>query len=411
MRDPIPPDSDLPVGAEVHGYQIEEVLSRGGFGRIYRAKAVSTRARHVVRRRLGGEHYEIALKEFFPTGLVSRDGAYVRRSVHPDHDMIEAEALAAYEHFRQGFVAESQFQITQALNHPAIAKGIELFVANGTEYFVQELVNGITLRRLIDRKKDSYPRISENDIRSMFLPLLEVMSLMHERDQMHRDIHPGNIMCRPDSSLVLIDFGLVGEGLGLDRRSDLSRQVGSDGYAPPEQRYQQDGVIDGRQVTFRAHGAFTDIYSAAAVLYFAVTGRRPVRSQDRASAIMLKGSDPLDRDLLMAACSQSMARGVLKGLEINPEKRPQNIDEFLEALGWDSQLRSEELHTKLVSSAQNGDVVSEAMDPPTELVETSRTGEVEEERETLKLRKRIDFGIPAAIIAFLGLLMFSVFWR
>jgi hypothetical protein len=141
--------------------------------------------------------------------------------------------------------------------------------------------------------------------------LLRGLAAVHAQGFLHRDIKPANIIIRRDSVPVLVDFGAARQAMGGRTRSLTG--VLTPQYAPIEQY-----ALDSKQ------GPWSDIYSAAAVLYHAIAGQTP---PDAAARV---GKDPYrplaategDRfePAFLAAIDRAMA--------FAPDDRPQSVEEW-----------------------------------------------------------------------------------
>ena len=136
--------------------------------------------------------------------------------------------------------------------------------------------------------------------------------MIHAAGYMHRDVKPSNIYIRADGSPVLLDFGSARQ-----KSSELTAIV-SPGYAPFEQYHSQ-----GKQ------GPWSDIYAFAGVLYWMVTGERPVEAagrvrKDTMPPAIQAGDRARFRPEFLAALDW--------GLAPNEEDRPQTVAEWREAL-------------------------------------------------------------------------------
>jgi serine/threonine protein kinase len=137
--------------------------------------------------------------------------------------------------------------------------------------------------------------------------------VVHKAGYLHRDIKPANIFMRDDGSPVLIDFGSA----RANRGSDLTAIV-TPGYAPLEQYHAQ-----GNQ------GPWSDLYSLGAVLYWMITGQKPMESAARAR------NDPMV-PAVEAGDARRYSPALLKAIDwaLAPaeELRPQNVARYREAL-------------------------------------------------------------------------------
>jgi len=116
-------------------------------------------------------------------------------------------------------------------------------------------------------------RLPPAELDALFYPLLDGLERIHGAAILHRDIKPANILIRADGTPVLIDFGAARRVIAGQQHSIVSSYTPV--YAALEQYH---NVGD--------QGPWTDIYSFGAVLYQAVTGRKPLSAMER-----LCGSD------------------------------------------------------------------------------------------------------------------------
>jgi serine/threonine protein kinase len=144
---------------------------------------------------------------------------------------------------------------------------------NGTPYLVMNLLAGETLLERLARRRF----LPVDDAIEMMARVLSGLGAAHDHRVLHRDVSPSNIFLTRDDSLVkLFDFGMSKrivasrlEGEGESMLTTRGVVVGTLQYTAPEQvRGLRD--LDGR----------ADLFSAGAVLYFALTGQRPFRGPD-----------------------------------------------------------------------------------------------------------------------------------
>jgi serine/threonine protein kinase len=149
----------------------------------------------------------------------------------------------------------------------------------------------------------------------MFLPLLDGLDVVHQTGFLHRDIKPANIFVRKDDSLVLLDFGAARHAIGNHSRSLTT--IVTPGYAPFEQYHSH-----GKQ------GPWTDIYALGGVLYWAVTGNKPVEAPAR-----IKSDGMLSAtNAAQGRFSSSVLAAIDWALMPDENKRPKSIAEFRHAL-------------------------------------------------------------------------------
>ncbi len=212
------------IGAVLAGYRVESLLGRGGMSVVYLAEHV----------RLGRK---VALK-------------------------VLASPLAHDESFRERFTWESQR--AAGLDHPNVipiydAGEIDGGDADGLLYIAMRYVDGSDLRSLLKREG----RLGVGRTLYMIEQVASALDAAHDRDLIHRDVKPSNILiAEPSEHVYLTDFGVAKQTTA----PDLTRTgifVGTIEYAAPEQ-------IEGLTLDRR-----TDVYALGCVLYECLAGRPP----------------------------------------------------------------------------------------------------------------------------------------
>lgn len=110
--------------------------------------------------------------------------------------------------------------------HPQIPSLLAFLEQDGRLYLIQEFIEG---QDLFQEAMESGP-FSEQQVQTLFTELLPILQFIHNRQVVHRDIKPGNLLRQGDGSLVLIDFGG-----SLQLEGQFRPVTGTPGYAPPEQ--------------------------------------------------------------------------------------------------------------------------------------------------------------------------------
>ncbi|MBM3979399.1 MAG: hypothetical protein FJ304_03780 [Planctomycetes bacterium] len=276
-------DPALPV---VPGYEVLELIGRGGMGRVYRA-------RHLGLGRV------VALKLL----------------LHEADDHLLAR-------FREEARAVARLQ------HPNIAQLYESGSAGGRPYFAQEFVDGGALARALAGAPQP-PR----DAADLVEVVARAVHHSHTQGIIHRDLKPGNILLArkegagdgpfrlADFVPKVADFGLAKTvaSRGADTKPDsggaLTRTgeiLGTPGYMPPEQA---SGVVANV-------GPPADVYALGAVLYEALTGRPPFQMPDPVQTLMLVLTrDPVPPRALQPDVPRDLETICLKCLEKQPRKR------------------------------------------------------------------------------------------
>jgi hypothetical protein len=275
----------LPRGYALNEYRVESVLGAGGFGLTYLATD-------------GNLNLKVALKEYLP-------GDFAARAEDSTVQPKPGDAGESFQWGLQRFMDEAR--TLASFRHPNIVRVMRFFEANKTGYMVMEFVEGKPLSEwMLPRRPLPQPALQ-----ALAGPLLDGLAVIHKAGFLHRDIKPANIFVREDGSPVLIDFGSARELKGGNQ--ELTAVV-SPGYAPLEQYHAQ-----GRQ------GPWTDLYAFGGVLYWMLTGNKPVEAAARVRqdvlppAAKMAGSGSYTPDFLAA---------VDWALKPNEEERPQAVTDL-----------------------------------------------------------------------------------
>lgn len=272
-------------------YLVGKVIGEGGFGITYIAYDLVL-------------NYRVAIKEYFPTELVTRDtstGAQTSLTVLTD---------SKEEQYKKGinrFIREAG-NLAKFNNLTGIVSVKEFFYENNTAYMVMEHIDGVTLSEYLDNNggKLPYTKVIE-----MMNPIMESLVKVHAAGIVHRDISPDNIMVTNDGKMKLIDFGAA----RLVENNDVKSLtvILKHGYAPEEQ-YQPEGN----------QGAWTDIYALAATMYRMITGMVPQESTDR----VLSGDKVVSVNKLFSDVPKRVSDAIMHGLAVKVSDRPKKISDF-----------------------------------------------------------------------------------
>ena len=157
-----------------------------------------------------------------------------------------------------------ELAVAARLNHPNIV-GVH---ARGStnQHLVMPFIDGTTLAAVLaEQVRLDLPRTVR-----IVRQVAAALDHAHARGWVHRDVKPGNIMLHAGSDhAYLIDFGIAAE-LDVERRTEVGRTVGTDGYLAPELRSDIAEPQDRAPITRQA-----DIYSLGVVVYRCLTGRLP----------------------------------------------------------------------------------------------------------------------------------------
>lgn len=175
------------------------------------------------------------------------------------------------------FVREVEF--LEKLDHPNVARIIDEGEAEFFLYYVMPMIEGPSLRQYLDRSR----RLSVDDTQRIGWDLLDALGYAHERQIVHRDVKPDNIVLCPEGP-VLVDFGIaraIAEA-GTTRLTKSGFTVGTSYYMSPEQ------VLGAGDIDHRC-----DIYSMGCVLFECLTGRPPFYHKRDSLVLRMQQSDPV----------------------------------------------------------------------------------------------------------------------
>ena len=271
-------------------YQIESLIGEGGMSYVYKAKDI----------KLGRIVAIKALKEEY-----TENAEFVSK--------FQNEARAAAK-----------------LNHLNIVSTFDTVDEGKLHFIVMELVEGITLKNFIQRKKS----LSEREAIGIALQLIDGIDMAHKMGIVHRDIKPQNIIVSTEGVVKIADFGIAGAAI---QESGNSAVMGSVHYISPEQA--RSGVSDAR----------SDIYSFSCTLYEMLTGKLPYEGEDSMSVVFSHLEDPIPRVRDTAKeVSKALDYIVWRGMQKKASLRYQNIAD----MGEDLQLALEDPEGSFISELE-----------------------------------------------------------
>jgi serine/threonine protein kinase len=281
--------NELKAGDVLQGgtYRIERTIGADGFGITYMAR--NTRLNLVY-----------AVKEFFINGCCTRSAG--DKTVTPSG--VDA---TVYEKCREKFIEEAQ--TLARLNHPNIVKVTDVFAENNTAYMATSYVEGETLQKIAEQRG----RLNYDTAVNCIAQLSEAIRYIHEKNILHRDLNPDNIIITSDNRVTLFNFGAAREF--AHSKIQLRTSVLAQGYAPLE------------QYTGKGSGeTLSDIYALGAVSYFALTGQKPMDAATRTLEAMPEPKT------LVPSIPDAANRAILKAMQLKPENRCRTVQEFLKNL-------------------------------------------------------------------------------
>ena len=193
----------------------------------------------------------------------------------------------------------------------------EIALNRGPIFIISGYVEGETIDRFIDNNIRALPH-AEHRICNMFLPVLDALSYIHQKNIIHMDIKPSNIMVENKRNVRLMDLGIA--DVSMATNDITSGMMGTPKYAAPEQF-----ASDNHQSKL---SSATDIYEAGVTLYELITKKNPFSNN-------LQDAKALHQSLVLKkepAISNNILTVIHKATEIDPSKRYQSANEMKQAL-------------------------------------------------------------------------------
>jgi len=256
-------------------YELLSLLGAGGFGRVYKVRDL-----YLER--------EVALKVLNPA--LTQDTEVVER-------------------FRR------EAQLAARLSHPNIVNIYDIAGRFGLIWYTMELIDGPSLAQLVEREGP----LPMDRVLRLLREALSALAHAHGMGLVHRDIKPENILIDPTGSVQITDFGLA---LALrGKYGGATSQSGTPQYASPEQ-------LLGERVDQRS-----DLYSLAAVAYYALLGTPPFPgvTTEQVLARQTTNQFPLPRQQ-RDDVSEAFERVLDRALSADVESRFPSAAEFLQAV-------------------------------------------------------------------------------
>ena len=350
-------------------YLVGPVLGEGGFGITYAGYDLNMETR-------------IAIKEYFPVELVTRDttrrsagdggeasdssasgssapgasasggsipfanGASVSDNLASASEpsaggvsssgggsdrviSLSGEKSKTYQQGLKKYVDEAR-NVSQFAGIPGIVSVKDFFYENNTAYIVMEYIEGISLKEYLKQKGG---KLSEGESLAILRPVLEALEKVHAVGIVHRDISPDNIM------LTFVEEGKAGAG-----QSGASTIYGNIsavklidfGAARMTSKNDQKSLTIilkhgyAPEEQYRSHGEqgpWTDVYALCAVLYRMLTGKVPEPAMDRLFSDELKRPEELG-----VKVTPAVSEAIMRGLAVKKEDRIQSVRELTDVL-------------------------------------------------------------------------------
>lgn len=258
-----------------------------------------------------GERYEILEK----IGTGGMSDVYKAKD-HKLNRFVAVKVLKQEFGENVNFVSKFRIEAQAAagLMHPNIVNVYDVGEENEIHYIVMELVEGITLKKYIEKKA----RLSVKEAISIAIQVAMGIEAAHNNGIIHRDIKPQNVIISKDGKVKVTDFGIA---KAATSNTITSNVMGSVHYTSPEQA--RGGYSDEK----------SDVYSLGITLFEMLTGRVPFNGETTV-AIAIKHIQeelPSPRDYV-AEIPVSVEQIVFKCCQKSPDRRYQNMGEVIQDL-------------------------------------------------------------------------------
>ena len=205
----------------------------------------------------------------------------------------------------------TEAQAAAGLMHPNIVNVYDVGEENGIYYIVMELVDGITLKKYIEKKA----RLSFKEAVSIAIQVSMGIEAAHNNHIIHRDIKPQNIIISKDGKVKVTDFGIA---KAATSNTITSNVMGSVHYTSPEQA--RGGYSDEK----------SDIYSLGITIFEMLTGRVPFNGETTVAIAIkhIQEEMPSPKEFV-PEIPASVEGIVLKCCQKSPDRRYQNMQELI----------------------------------------------------------------------------------
>ncbi|HLF28522.1 MAG TPA: protein kinase [Anaerolineae bacterium] len=264
------------IGTTIGRYRVTEHLGRGGMAEVYKA-------------------YQPSLDRYVAIKLMHA-------------------FLADDKDFLTRF--EREAKVVATLRHPNIVQVHDFDVDNGQYYMVMEYIDGVTLKTMLEQLHARGEWLTLSDATNIILSVGSALRYAHERNMVHRDVKPANVMITRDGHVILTDFGIA-KIMSATNLTVSGAMVGTPSYMSPEQGMGEPG--DER----------SDIYSIGVMLYQLAVGRLPYDADTPLAVVLKHINEPLPIPrALKPDLPEEVERIILKALAKNPDDRYPTVGEM-----------------------------------------------------------------------------------
>ncbi len=255
--------------------------------------------------------------------VVAKGGmGVVYKAMHPNlkhHVVIKKLTIRGNKPILERFKREAR--VLLELQHANIVRMFDYFTEGSFHYIVLELVDGLSLDKLIRKAQ----KLSWQTALLIVRDSCKALKFAHSKGIIHRDIKPGNILISTKGEIKLADFGIASAEKEGEAEEDITQAgitLGTPAYMPPEQ------FEDSKNVDARA-----DIYALGVMLYEMVTGQKPYGvNMVPETLIQIKKGQYTAPSKIEQNLPKGISRIIKKMMNAKPSKRYKNADAVLKAV-------------------------------------------------------------------------------
>lgn len=232
--------------------------------------------------------------------------------------------------FEEKLIKQAQLIASNCANRYIIKLYPQVFLEGDRAYMVMDYLEGIDLGTYLDRNGKFAP----DSALKLVTKIATALNILHQNKYIHQDIRPQNIIIDPNTEdPILTDYGLAVKLFALAPRKPQNM----DCFSPPEQSTANSN-----------NKPATDIYGLSAILYVLVTGQLPNPANFRTY------KDLIPPQQFTPELSDRFNEGIIKGMELDIEKRPQNLREWFQLFKESTPNNAPKIPTKTpISTAES----------------------------------------------------------
>ncbi len=246
----------------------------------------------------------VEIQEYFPRDVAVRDSLGFNVLVDSD------ENLAIYQKNLTSIEKNSN-KMMIFNSSPYIVNFFDCFLENNTVYIVKEYIEGVFLDDFV---KSNGGVLDTETALSIMIPVLDGLNQLHKEGLIHRGLTPKSIILTVNNEVKITDFNFLKEASPY--KDEAMTVHFTSGYAPSEQYKSKS-----------KQGPFSDIYSAGAILYRILTGKKPTDSLDRTAGDLLAAPKDLNPDI-----PDNISLSIVKAMDMTAELRFKTATDFKKCL-------------------------------------------------------------------------------